>query len=406
MDARSDPTPAAEPVSREGAAAGGEGSASRPAADARPAAPKPEAEAKRETERRAPDGGDDDDAPKQSLLRRHPVLIAIGVLVLIAAAVGAFFYWLILIHPYETTDDAFVDARSYTVSPKVSGFVVGAPVTDNQHVDAGGVLFEIDRRDYEVALQQAAAQLESAEASIANADAQIEAQQAQVSAAQDQVDQAEAALKFAQQDAARYSDLAKNGYGTVQNQQSSSSQLQQRQAALNQARSSLLAAQKQVKTLEAQRANAVAQRDVAAAQRDQAKLNLSYATVTAAQPGRVVRLTGAKGQFAQAGAGLAPFVPDEIWVTANFKETQVTDMRPGQTVDVEIDAYPGRKIEGRVDSVQPGSGTAFSLLPAENATGNYVKVVQRIPVKIVVDKWPTDVAIGPGMSIVPTVRVR
>ena len=138
----------------------------------------------------------------------------------------------------------------------------------------------------------------------------------------------------------------------------------------------------------------------------QAKLNLDYTTVTTAQPGRVVRLTGAVGQFAQAGQALSMFVPDDIWVTANFKETQITDMRPGQPVDVEIDAYPDRKITGTVASVQPGSGTAFSLLPAENATGNYVKVVQRVPVKITVDDWPKDVAIGPGLSIVPTVRVR
>ena len=120
----------------------------------------------------------------------------------------------------------------------------------------------------------------------------------------------------------------------------------------------------------------------------------------------MVRLTGSKGQFAPAGTGLATFVPDEMWITANFKETQITDMRPGQRVDVAIDAYPDHEIAGRVDSVQPGSGTVFSMLPAENATGNYVKVTQRIPVKIVVDHWPTDVAIGPGMSIVPSVRVR
>jgi len=128
--------------------------------------------------------------------------------------------------------------------------------------------------------------------------------------------------------------------------------------------------------------------------------------VTAAQAGRVVQLSGAKGQFAQAGQTLSTFVPDDIWVVANYKETQITDMRPGQHADIGIDAYPERKITGHVDSVQPGSGTAFSLLPAQNATGNYVKVVQRIPVKIVVDQWPTDVAIGPGMSIVPRVHVR
>ena len=127
--------------------------------------------------------------------------------------------------------------------------------------------------------------------------------------------------------------------------------------------------------------------------------------MTAAQPGRVVNLGAAVGQFAQPGTNLTMFVPDEIWVTANFKQIQLDRMRPGEPVMLKIDAYPGRVIRGHVDSVQPGSGTAFSLLPAENATGNYVKIVQRVPVKLIMDDPPTDVALGPGMSVVPTVRV-
>jgi membrane fusion protein (multidrug efflux system) len=132
---------------------------------------------------------------------------------------------------------------------------------------------------------------------------------------------------------------------------------------------------------------------------------LSYTNITAAQPGRVAKLTAAIGQFVQPGTNLTIFVPDEIWVTANFKETQLDAMRPGQPVTLHIDAYPERGIQGRIASVQPGSGTAFSLLPAENATGNYVKIVQRVPVKIILDDPPTDVALGPGMSVVPTVRI-
>ena len=145
---------------------------------------------------------------------------------------------------------------------------------------------------------------------------------------------------------------------------------------------------------------------LAQAQLDQARLNLTYTSVMAAQAGTVVRLSAAQGQYAQAGQNLMMFVPLNLWVTANFKETQITDMRPGQPVALRIDAYPNRKIRGHIDSVQPGSGTAFSLLPAENATGNYVKVVQRIPVKIVFDDVPPDIVIGPGMSVVPIVTVR
>ena len=325
---------------------------------------------------------------------------------MLALGVAVFFYWLINLHPYETTDDAFVDARSFTVAPKVGGYVVAVPVTDNQHVRAGDTLFQIDPRDYRVALEQAEAQVQAAQASIRNVDAQIEAQKAQVAAAKAQVETAQAALTFAEEDADRYRKLAERGAGTIQQSQSSTSTLEQRQASLANAKANVVAAQKQIGSLQAQRASAEAQQAQAEAQRDQARLNLGYTTVTAAQDGRVVRLTGGVGEYAQAGQSLSMFVPDEIWVTANYKETQITDMRPGQPVDITIDAYPNRRITGRIASVQPGSGTAFSLLPAQNATGNYVKVTQRIPVKIVVDNWPSDVAIGPGMSVVPRAHVR
>ena len=184
------------------------------------------------------------------------------------------------------------------------------------------------------------------------------------------------------------------------------STLRQDQAALKNAQAALTVAQRQIDSLKAQRSSAEASLAQANAQRDQAQLNLSYTTVTAAQAGRVVNLTTAVGQFAQAGTNLTMFVPDEIWVTANYKETQLAYMRPGQPVTMRIDAYPDRIIRGHVASVQPGSGTAFSLLPAENATGNFVKVVQRVPVKILMDNPPADVALGPGMSVVPTVRVQ
>ena len=168
----------------------------------------------------------------------------------------------------------------------------------------------------------------------------------------------------------------------------------------------MIGAELGIKTLEAQLESARSSLQQAQAQLDQAKLNLGYTNVMAAQSGRVVKLSGAAGIFVTAGQSLAMFVPDEVWIVANYKETQLTDMRPGQPVEFRIDAYPDRKLTGRVDSVQPGSGTAFSLLPAENATGNFVKVVQRVPVKITVDKWPADVPVGPGMSVVPWVRIR
>ena len=356
------------------------------------------------TEWEAPEENGDDRQP--SILRRHPVWFGLGALAVIALGVAGYLYYTVAFHPYETTDDAFVDARSFAIAPKVSGYLVAVPVTDNQHVETGQTLFEIDKRDFEIALETAEAQVQASEAAIKNIDAQIEAQNAQIDSAKAQVENNKAALKFAEEDAARYKELAQKGAGTIQQSQSSTSTLEQRQASLTSANASVVSAQKQIGSLQAQKASAQAQLAQAKAQRDQAKLNLNYTTVTAAQPGRIVRLTGGVGEYAMAGQSLSMFVPDDIWVTANFKETQITDMRPGQPVAIAIDAYPDRKITGKVASVQPGSGTAFSLLPAQNATGNYVKVTQRIPVKIVVDSWPTDVSIGPGMSIVPTVTVR
>ena len=235
------------------------------------------------------------------------------------------------------------------MAPKVSGYITAVPVTDNQHVGAGDVIARIDDRDYRVALDQAKAQL-----------------------AHDQ-----ALLEQAQKNLGRYQFLVQRN-AIAQQQADDQSYL------VEQDKSTVALDQAKV---------------------DAAELDLSHTTISAAEPGRVVSLTAAVGQFAQAGTALTMFVPDEIWVTANFKETQLDAMRPGQPVTLAIDAYPDRTIRGHVASVQPGSGTAFSLLPAQNATGNYVKIVQRVPVKIVIDAPPLDVALGPGMSVVPTVRI-
>jgi membrane fusion protein, multidrug efflux system len=341
---------------------------------------------------------------RKGLLRRRPIISTIGA-VLLAAAVSGGYVYLDYAGHFQSTDDAFIAARQSSLAPKVSGYITAVPVTDNEHVAAGDVIARIDDRDYRIALEQAQAQVAAAQANVENIDAQLNVQQAQISANEAQVEQAQAALLFAQQQADRYQQLGKTGYGSVQNAQQYTSQLRQQNAAVATAQATLKLAQRQVEALKAQRASAVANLAQAKAQRDQADLNLSYTTVTAAQRGRVVNLSAAVGQFAQPGTNLTMFVPDEIWVTANFKEIQLDQMRPGQPVTLEIDAYPERALRGHVDSVQPGSGTAFSLLPAQNATGNYVKIVQRVPVKIVMDDPPTDVALGPGMSVVPTVRI-
>lgn len=349
---------------------------------------------------------EDNPETKRSFIRRHPVWIAMVVLALIALGIAAYFVWLIFFHPYETTDDAFVDARSFSVAAKVSGYLADVPATDNQHFEAGAVIAKIDPRDYQIALDQADAQVASAQAAITNAQAQIEVAKASVDEARAQQSSAEAALQFARDEAARQKELVTGGAGSLQTSQQADSNLRQAQATYSQSGASITSAMKNQNAAEAQKASADAGLKEVQAQRETAVQNLNYTTITTAQPGRVVRLSGAKGQFIQEGQAVAMFVPDDIWVTANFKETQLADMRPGQPVDLVIDAYPDHQLRGKVVSVQPGSGTAFSLLPAENATGNYVKVTQRVPVKIAVDEWPKDVAIGPGMSVVPTITVR
>ncbi len=338
-------------------------------------------------------------------LRAHPWFTAAGLVVVLAAAAGGLAYWLNVRH-YETTDDAFIAARSFSVASNVGGYVIEVPVTDNQHVKAGDVLARIEPRDYEIAIDQAKAQVIVAEANLDNIEAQIASQKEQVAQTKAQVDQADAQLQFAQEEEARARDLVQRGAGTVQREQQTRSDMQSQEANTTRAKAALTASELGIKTLQAQLESAKASLQQAKAQLDQANLNLQYTTVTAAESGRVVKLSAAKGALATAGQSLMMFVPDDVWVVANYKETQLTDIRPGQPVEVRIDAYPHRKLTGKVASVQPGSGTAFSLLPAENATGNYVKVVQRVPVKITIDNWPEDLPVGPGMSVVPWTRVR
>ncbi len=334
--------------------------------------------------------------------RRRRVLTITALI--IAAIVAAVVYWLNA-SGYESTDDAFIDARTVSVSAQVGAAIVDVPVTDNQPVEAGTVLVRLDDRDYRAQVDQAIAQVDQAKANMANIDAQVAAQQARIDQAEKQTAQAQAALTFAQQQEQRYTALVKNGAGTVEQAQQYASNLLQAQANYAAAQANTAATEKQLPVLKAQREVAKAQWEQARAVQELADANLSRTLITAPVAGRVTRLTAAKGNYAAVGQALMMFVPREVWVTANFKETQLLTIRPGDPVDIRIDTYPHRIFKGHVDSIQAGSGTAFSLLPAENATGNFVKIVQRIPLKIVFDE-PPDVLLGPGMSVVPTVRTQ
>jgi membrane fusion protein, multidrug efflux system len=320
--------------------------------------------------------------------RRRMVLI---VAALIIVAIVAVVTWWVNASGYETTDDAFIDARTVSISAQVGAAIVDVPVTDNQLVDADAVLIRLDDRDYK-------AQVDQSQANIANIEAQLTAQEARIAQAEKQAAESRANLDFAEQQEARYTDLVKKGAVTVEQAQQYASGLRQAQANFSAAQANAIAAEKQLPVLKAQRKQAEAQLE-------QADANLSRTVITAPVAGRVARLTAAKGNYASIGQALLMFVPRDVWVTANFKETQLLTIKPGDPVDIKIDTFPDRTFKGHVDSIQPGSGTAFSLLPAENATGNYVKIVQRVPVKIVFDA-PPDVLLGPGMSVVPTVRTK
>jgi membrane fusion protein (multidrug efflux system) len=349
-------------------------------------------------------GAAEGDRSWRDTLREHRILVIAGVTAAIILAVLLVLWWLHA-RNYESTDDAFIDARTVQISAQIGAAVVDVPVTDNQQVAAGSVLVKLDDRDYIAQRNQADAQVQQSQANINNVVAQIAAQQARIDQADKQTDQAQATVTFAQQEADRYQQLAAKGSGTVEQAQQYVSTLRQDQAALEAAKANAVAATKQLAVLETQRKLAEAQLAQSHATLEQAEANLARTTVTAPVEGRVTKLTAAKGDYAAIGQALMMFVPREVWITANFKETQLDLMRPGQPVDIEIDAYPDHTFSGHVDSIQAGSGTAFSLLPAENATGNYVKIVQRVPVKIVFDE-PPEVALGPGMSVVPTVKVR
>jgi membrane fusion protein, multidrug efflux system len=339
----------------------------------------------------------------QRLRERRSALLAIAALCIVLLA--GLVIWRLMLGGSVSTDDAFIDARTVTISPQVSAAVVDVPVTDNQLVDAGAVLVRLDDRDFRAQVDQAKAQVDEASATIGNIDAQIAAQHARIEQAAKQDSQAQAALTFAEEQNDRYQRLVKSGSVTEEQAQQYRSNYLQAQAALAAAQANSVATEKQLAVLDTQRQQATAQLEQRRAALEQANTNLSRTVVTAPVDGRVTQLTAAKGNYAAAGQALMMCVPRDLWVTANFKETELKSIRPGEPVTIRVDAYPGRKFQGHVASIQAGSGTAFSLLPTENATGNYVKIVQRVPVKIVFNK-PPDVLLGPGMSVVPTVITR
>jgi membrane fusion protein, multidrug efflux system len=307
-----------------------------------------------------------------------------------------------------STDDAYVKADNTTVAPKVSGYLYQVLVGDNERIKAGQILAQIDDRDFKVALDQAKADVAAARAAITSKQAQLEVQQAVINAAKATIDVDQAALTFAAQENKRYSDLATTGYGSLQNAQQAQSHNGGAQAALARDTANLVSAQKQIDLLNAEIVQATAALARAQAIQGQAELNLGYTTIIAPIDGIVGNRTLRAGQFVQAGTQLMSVVPASgAYVIANYKETQLTDVHRGQAVEIAVDMFPGQIVRGHVDSIAPASGQEFALLPPDNATGNFTKVVQRIPVKIALDSGSHSlIELRPGMSVIPTIETR
>ncbi|GLR84085.1 HlyD family secretion protein [Bradyrhizobium iriomotense] len=344
-------------------------------------------------------------SPSRQAIRRAALAFAAALGV---AGITAFGHYYVTTGRYlETTDDAYVKADSTIIAPKVSGYIAEVLVADNEPVKAGQVLARIDDRDFKTALNQAKADVAASQAAIRNLDAQIELQEPLIQQQAAEVDAVEANLKFAWQERARYDDLMKSGAGTVQRAQQTDAALRSQTAQLQQGKAGLIAANKKIEVLSTQRAQAVAQRDRARAVEQQAALNLSYTGITAPIDGTIGARSLRVGQFVQAGTQLMTVVPlDAVYVIANFKETQLTHVRNGQLVELTIDSFRDTKLRGHVDSLSPASGLEFALLPPDNATGNFTKIVQRVPVKIVLDDHRLAGLLRPGMSAEPTVNTK
>ena len=306
-----------------------------------------------------------------------------------------------------STDDAYVKADYTTVAPKVSGYLAEVLVRDNEKVKAGQVLAHIDDRDFRAALAQARADVGAADAAIQNIVAQIDLQQAEIAQAVANVAATRASLAFADADATRYHELAGTGFGTVQRAQQTQAAREQMASQLQRDQAAALAAQRKVAVLVTAKAEAAARAEHARAVEQQAELNLGYTTITAAMDGTVGARTLRVGQYVAAGTQLMAVVPvDAAYVVANFKETQLAGVHPGQTVKVAVDGQPGLTFTGHVDSISPASGLEFALLPPDNATGNFTKIVQRIPVKIVFDGASPVGLLRSGMSVEPVIDTK
>ena len=351
-------------------------------------------------------------AREETRKKRRPTVLIVGAVVLILLAIGGLYYW-ITTRGIEDTDDAYTDGRAITIAPQVSGAVISLDVNDNQFVKQGQPLIHIDPRQYQIDREQA-------EGALATAQAQYRGQQyglevakknfpAQLEQAKAQLENAKATKARTQADFDRQKALPKAA--------TSQQDVDASEAALKQAEAQVALADAQV-TQNSPVEQRVGETDAAVGQLkgqveqaqarlDQADLNLSWSVVRAPQDGWITKRNVEKGNYVAPGQQIFSIVAPEVWITANFKESQLVNMRPGQHVSIRVDAYPQLRLEGHVDSIQLGSGSKFTAFPPENATGNFIKIVQRVPVKIVIDKGlDPNIPLPLGISVSPKVTVQ
>jgi membrane fusion protein, multidrug efflux system len=337
--------------------------------------------------------------------RIRSALFAVGGAALVAAAGFYGHGWWTSGRFMVSTDDAYLQADSVSISPEVAGYIAAVPVQDNEQVAPGQLLARIDDRDYRAALASAQANADAAAAGVDELVQQLAQQKYAITEAQAGVASDQASLTFARQDYGRYATLAQSGDGTVQQAQQSGTSAKNQQANLQRDTAAVGVAYTQTAVLKAQLVKAQAEFALAQAALRQAQLNLGYTMITSPINGVVGERSLRVGQYVQAATQLMAVVPlQAVYIVANYKETQLTDVRPGQPVAISVDTFSGAVVHGVVNSVAPASGEEFALLPPDNATGNFTKIVQRVPVKITVD--PHDPLLGqlrPGMSVEPSI---
>ncbi len=307
----------------------------------------------------------------------------------------------------QSTDDAYVEADVTTIAPQISGTVDRVLIEDNQPVKAGDLLVTIDDRDFVVALDSAKAQVASAKASVASLQAQLARQETAIKQAQAVIVADEAEVKLAKANQGRYHRLASDGAGSVQALQQADAQLSIQQASLEKNQAGLLAARQQVDILRADLEKAEAAQAQAQAAQAGAELKLSYTRIAAPVDGTVGQKAVRVGAYVIPGKPLLEIVPlQAVYVSGNFRETQLANVRAGQGVQIEVDALPGETLKGKVKSLGPASGVSYSVVAPHNATGNFTKIVQRLPVHISIDpNQPAATRLRVGMSVIPTIQV-